>query len=106
MHEAGVAARALEAAITEATARGAMPPSGVDVVFDRTRVTEDSLRFHLELALRDVGLAGLPVRMRAIDVACPACGATVAADGWPVCEGCGSILPSRTGPLAEARFSA
>ena len=105
MHEAGVAARALEGALEAAREVGrGVAPSAIRVTFDPRRVTEDSLRFHMELALGQAGLAGLPIQMEPLVVECPSCGARVPGEAWPLCESCGAVVPAGTGPMAEARF--
>ena len=106
MHEAGIAALAVDAALAEATGAGLLdrPPAGLDVVIDPGRVVADAIAFHLELALRDHGLAGLEIAIVSDAVACPACGAAESSDAWLLCETCGALLPARDGPMVEAHF--
>lgn len=104
MHEAGIARRAIQAALerTPGGDRGRRPV-GLEVVVD-PRLGADSLAFHLELVLRELGLAELPVVVTARPVRCSGCGASSTAEAWLLCESCGAPLPPADGPEAEARF--
>jgi Zn finger protein HypA/HybF involved in hydrogenase expression len=106
MHEAGIAARAVDAALQEAARVGLLgrQPAGLDVVIDPARVSAESMAFHLELALRDRGFEGLDVAITSHVVACAACGTPGSTDAWLLCEACGAPVGGRDGPVVEARI--
>lgn len=105
MHEAGVARRAIEAALEQLPeADRSRRPIGLDVRIDPARISGDSLTLHLELALGELGLAGLSIDVTPESVACPACGTPSTAEAWLLCESCGAPLPAVGGPMAVARF--
>ena len=105
MHEAGVAGRAVQAAIDQLPpADRQRRPIGLDVRFDPGRIDAGSLTFHLEQVLRELDLAGLPVAVAARSVACPSCATPSSVEAWLLCGTCGEPLPAIGGPIADARF--
>jgi len=106
MHEAGIAGSALAGAMRAAVDAGeARSPRALEVSFDPGRVAAESLRFHLELALRDAGFDGLTLDLAPRPVRCESCGELASAEAFLLCDTCGAPLPAPVGPIAEARFA-
>ena len=101
MHEAGLIAEALTDALRRGPRGGdlARAPVALEaVVTDPVRVSAAALGLHLEIALRQMGLAQVPVRIDVRGVACPTCGTANRPDpGRPFCEACGWPLPGQPG---------
>jgi len=112
LHEAGL----LAAAVAEALAAGpraAREPSGPGAtgarpvavtvrVHDPMHVAPEAAHLHAEVALRERGLAGIPINVVADPVVCAICDASneVRAD-HPFCSECGFPLPDRGGHAVE-----
>jgi Zn finger protein HypA/HybF involved in hydrogenase expression len=110
VHEAGLVTRALQHAIDERTG-DASPPGRIGSleleILDPVDVSAESARLHLEQALIECGLAGLPFRVTVAAVRCVACGATVVPGaGDAFCSGCDAPLPRREGSALRIRMVA
>lgn len=100
MHEAGLVERALEDAL-----RGQPTVSTLELeIGDPVGVSEDAVLLHLEIAMRELGLEGVPVEIRVAGVTCAACSLeTERATADAFCVGCGWPLPRREGAPLRIR---
>jgi hypothetical protein len=129
MHEAGLVAQALGRALDQALRAappaaapvhaappGAAPgvqapgPKPADVtwlkldVLDPVGLSVDATLLHLELAMAEHGLAGVPVALHVMPVRCAGCGdSSVPAPGDPFCAACGWPLPRQEGSPLRIR---
>jgi Zn finger protein HypA/HybF involved in hydrogenase expression len=94
MHEAGLVERALQDAL-----RGRPTVAALEMeISDPASVSADAVRLHLEIAMRELGLEGVPVEIRVAGVACTACGAEASqATADAFCVACGWPLPRHEG---------
>lgn len=101
MHEAGLVAQALDRALDEAP--GTL--SGVVLeVLDPVGLSVDATLLHLEVALAEHGLPGLPVSLHVSQVRCAGCGVSdVPAAGELFCASCGWPLPRHEGSPLRVR---
>lgn len=113
MHEAGLLAAAVEAALAEGGCcdgvEGASPervPVALEVtVHDPIHVSAESAAMHAQLALLARGLGELPITVACAPVDCAICGvANDVTAGHPFCADCGMPLPDRGGHAVEARI--
>ncbi len=102
MHEAGLVSRALSEALID---HG--PVSAIELeVVDPVGFSVDSTLLHLEAALAERGLAGIPVNVRVRPVQCVECGlSAVPASSELFCGACGWPLPRVNGAPLRIRTS-
>jgi hypothetical protein len=115
LHEAGLLAAAVAEALAagppassvrapaSATAVGVLRPTAVHIrVHDPLHVAPASAVMYADLALRERGLAGIPITVTSAPVACAICEVPndVHAD-HPFCSECGFPLPDRGGHAVE-----
>ena len=108
MHEAGLIADAVGAALRDA-------PSGLPgastrprefrlTILDPVHVSADAARLYAEIVLRAQDLADVPLAVESVEVACAGCGAANRPEPQhPFCEACGWPLPRVAGPEVEVR---
>jgi hypothetical protein len=107
MHEAGIIADAVGAALRNGPPNGepgsVMRPRAIRVVVtDPVHVSADSARLYAEIVLRAQDLGDVPLEVVSVEVACAACGAPNHPEPQhPFCDGCGWPLPRATGPEVE-----
>jgi Zn finger protein HypA/HybF involved in hydrogenase expression len=107
MHEAGLVADAVGAALRAGPPDGApgafARPRGVRVtVTDPVHVSADAVRLYAEVVLRAQDLADVPLEIVSVEVACSACGAPNRPEPrHPFCGACGWPLPRAAGPEVE-----
>ncbi|MEX1156622.1 MAG: hydrogenase/urease maturation nickel metallochaperone HypA [Chloroflexota bacterium] len=94
MHEAGLVEQALQDAL-----RGRMTVAALEMeIGDPAGISAEAARLHLEIAMREVGLEGVPVEIRVAGVTCPACGTGASqATAEAFCATCGWPLPRPEG---------
>lgn len=101
MHEAGLLAEAVAAALGRAPGR--MPVALEVIVRDPLHVAPDAARLHAELALRAHGAEGVPVEVSSVTVVCAVCELpNHPLPASPFCAGCGWPLPRSAGAAVEA----
>jgi hypothetical protein len=73
--------------------------NGVELeVLDPVGLSLSSVMLHLNAALADDGLAGVPVTVRVTPVVCVECGRSIVPEaGESLCPSCGWPLPRRSG---------
>ncbi len=107
MHEAGLVAEALSDALRTPPGgrRGRPHPRALEaVVTDPVDVSAESIELHLEIALRRMGLADVPIDVQVLGVECPVCGAQNRPDpGWAFCDVCSLPLPRQPGSAVRIR---
>jgi len=94
MHEAGLVEQALQDAL-----QGRMTVAALEMeIGDPAGISAEAARLHLEIAMREVGLEGIPVEIRVASVSCPACGSAASqATAESFCAACGWPLPRPEG---------
>jgi len=107
MHEAGMVAEALSAALAKdpsTPVRRGRPRALEVVVTDPAHVAAEAIRLHLELALRDRELSDVPIEIKVRPIECPSCGTRIGPDpDWAFCDDCGWPLPRQPGPGMRIR---
>jgi Zn finger protein HypA/HybF involved in hydrogenase expression len=107
MHEAGLVADAVGAALRSGPSNGDpgtfARPRGIRVtVADPVHVSADAARLYAEVVLRAQDLGDVPIEVVSVEVPCTACGvANRPEPHHPFCDGCGWPLPRSTGPEVE-----
>lgn len=107
MHEAGLIADAVGAALRSGPPRGvaeegARPRELRLTILDPVHVSADAARLYAELVLRAQDLGDVPLAIDVVEVACGACGAANRPEPHhPFCTGCGWPLPRADGPEVE-----
>ena len=102
MHEAGLLAEAVAAALGRAPGR--TPPVALEVIVrDPLHVAPPAAQLHAELALRAHGVEGVPIEVSSVTLVCAACELpNQPLPDSPFCAGCGWPLPRPAGPAVEA----
>lgn len=107
MHEAGLVAEAVAAALRSGPPRGApaelaRPRELRLTILDPVHVSADAARLYAEVVLRARDLADVPLAIESVEVACGACGSANRPEPrYPFCAACGWPLPRATGPEVE-----
>lgn len=112
MHEAGLIADAVGAALRGGPPGGAVPgaparPRDIRLtILDPVHVSAAAARLYAEVVLREQDLADVPLEIVAVEVACGGCGAVNRPEPHhPFCSTCGWPLPRASGPEVEVRAS-
>lgn len=94
MHEAGLVERALADAL-----RGHPAVATLDLeINDPVGISADAALLHLEIALRELGMESVPIKVQVAGVTCGVCGLlTERATANAFCDACGYPLPRREG---------
>lgn len=104
MHEAGLIADAVGAALRSGPPGGAAgelarPRELRLTILDPVHVSADAARLYAEVILRAQDLADVPLAIETVEVACGACGAANRPEPHhPFCDACGWPLPRAAGP--------
>lgn len=107
MHEAGLIADAVGAALRSGPPDGApgepARPRGLRLtILDPVHVSADAARLYAEVVLRAQDLADVPLAIETVEVVCGACGAANRPEPrHPFCAACGWPLPRAAGPEVE-----
>jgi hypothetical protein len=107
MHEAGLIADAVGAALRSGPSSGSpgalARPRGLRLtILDPVHVSADAARLHAEIVLRAQDLADVPLAIESVEVACAGCGAGNHPEpSHPFCATCGWPLPRSPGPEVE-----
>jgi len=94
MHEAGLVEQALQDGLRDHVTVATIEME----IGDPAGISAEAARLHLEIAMREVGLEGVPVEIRVASVPCPACGSAASqATAEAFCATCGWPLPRPEG---------